>query len=220
MATDYYTAHFQVSVKGTCSRLVALLSLLYQLLAEQRKGERGLYVLRCLKEVASCQAKEPSRHHNCMTELSRLWSKIWSLTLRGVSSPHTEGPSQDLLASIIRGELINMDREFWKLFSGSACKPSQSSALCLSQALMAWPVPKICLGGEDGQCRRGDELEDSSRPHPIICRDFPDCLIASLLVSLTFKDTGAGLKFLLSSGEVECALNWIYTSRYTVYGRN
>ncbi|XP_072317352.1 LOW QUALITY PROTEIN: serine-protein kinase ATM [Eucyclogobius newberryi] len=210
--------------------LVALLSVLFQLLAEQRKGERGLYVLHCLKEVSSCQAKEPSRHHNCKTELSRLWCKVWSLTLRGVSSPHTEGPSLDLLASIVHGELINMDREFWKLFSGSACKPSQSAALCLAQALMTWPVPKVypghrgwdIVGVMDGSepsnlkstivewllmSDQSDELEDNSRPHPIICRDLPDLLIASILVSLTFKDTRAGLRFLLSCDKVESALN-------------
>uniref|UniRef100_A0A3B4ARZ4 non-specific serine/threonine protein kinase n=1 Tax=Periophthalmus magnuspinnatus TaxID=409849 RepID=A0A3B4ARZ4_9GOBI len=194
--------------------LAPLLSVLYQLLAEQRRGERGLYVLRCLKEVASCQAKDPSRFHTCRAELSRLWCKVWSLTLRRVSSTHIEGPSLDLLASIVHGELINMDREFWKLFSGSACKPSHA-AQCLAQALMTWPVPNVFLGGQgwasvglvDGlvssnlkdtitewllMSDQSDELEDNSRPHPIIC-DFPDYLIASILVSLTFKDTRAGL---------------------------
>lgn len=33
----------------------------------------------------------------------------------------------------------------------------------------------------------------------LVCRDFPHNLIASILVSLTFKDTSAGLKFLLGS---------------------
>ncbi|XP_033833204.1 serine-protein kinase ATM [Periophthalmus magnuspinnatus] len=210
--------------------LAPLLSVLYQLLAEQRRGERGLYVLRCLKEVASCQAKDPSRFHTCRAELSRLWCKVWSLTLRRVSSTHIEGPSLDLLASIVHGELINMDREFWKLFSGSACKPSKHAAQCLAQALMTWPVPNVFLGGRgwasvglvDGlvssnlkdtitewllMSDQSDELEDNSRPHPIICRDFPDYLIASILVSLTFKDTRAGLRFLLSWDEVKRTVN-------------
>lgn len=105
--------------------LVPLLSVLYQLLAEQRRGERGLYVLRCLKEVAWCQIHYPERAQVHRAELGRLWGRVWILALRGVSSPQTEALSLDLLSSIVRGGLIIMDREFWKLFSGSACKPSQ-----------------------------------------------------------------------------------------------
>lgn len=105
--------------------LVPLLSVLHQLLAEQRRGERGLYVLRCLREVALCQARYPQRTQVHQAELSRLWVRVWALAVRGVSSPQTESPSLDLLASIVHGGLINMDREFWRLFSGSGCKPSQ-----------------------------------------------------------------------------------------------
>ena len=105
--------------------LVPLLSVLYQLLAEQRRGERGPYVLRCMREVARCQACYPERVQVHKAELDRLWRRVWALSLRGVSSPQMEALSLDLLASIVQGGLINMDREFWKLFSGSACKPSQ-----------------------------------------------------------------------------------------------
>lgn len=207
--------------------LVPLLSVLCQLLAEQRRGERGLYVLRCLREVACCQALYLERNQTYRAELDRLWCRVWSLTLRGVSSPQTDAPSLDLLASIVHGGLINVDREFWKLFSGSACKPSQNAALCLAQALVTCPVPKSVPGGSgwgsvgvtEGSPNlketligwflmsdQSEELEDNSRPHPIICRDFPYYLIASLLVSLTFKDTRAGLKFLLGYDAVESAL--------------
>lgn len=105
--------------------LVPLLSVLYQLLAERRRGERGPYVLRCLKEVARCQARYPERAQVQRTELGRLWGRVWSLALRGVSSPQTEALSLDLLSSVVHGGLISMDRELWKLFSGSACKLSQ-----------------------------------------------------------------------------------------------
>lgn len=105
--------------------LVPLLSVLCQLLAEQRRGERGPYVLRCLREVARCQAHYPESAQVHKTELGRLWGRVWALALRGVSSPQTEALSLDLLSSIVHGGLINMDRELWKLFSGSACKPSQ-----------------------------------------------------------------------------------------------
>ncbi|XP_026219215.1 serine-protein kinase ATM [Anabas testudineus] len=206
--------------------LVPLLSVLYQLLTEQRRGERGPYVLRCLREVARCQARYPERAQVHRAELGRLWGRVWALAMRGVSSPQTEALSLDLLSTIVHGELINMDREFWKLFSGSACKPSQSAALCLSQALLKCPVPKNLIlssswdsmGITEGSgshnlketliawllmTDQSDEMEETSRPHPIICRDFPHNLIAHILVSLTLKDTRAGLKFLLGAEGVD-----------------
>lgn len=76
---------------------------------------------------------------------------------------------------------------------------------------------------------QSDETEDNSNPHPVLCRwaslftpsfiffsylqtredkntvffvlcrDFTDSLIANILVSLTLKDTRAGLRFLLGA---------------------
>ncbi|RVE64573.1 hypothetical protein OJAV_G00127090 [Oryzias javanicus] len=202
--------------------LVLLLAALHQLLAEQRRGERSLYVLRCLREVAHCQARRPHKAQAHRAELDRLWLRIWALGVRGVSSPHTESLSLDLLASIVHGGLVSVDREFWKLFSGSACKPSKSSALCLAHTILKCSVPKSVtsssiwdsLGATEGSAsphlkenlmawllmsNQSDETEDSSRPHPIICRDFPHNLIANILVSLTLKDTRVCLKFLLGA---------------------
>nr|XP_046246217.1 serine-protein kinase ATM isoform X2 [Scatophagus argus] len=215
--------------------LVPLLSVLYQLLAEQRRGERGPYVLRCLREVARCQARHPERAQVHRTELGRLWGRVWALALRGVSSPQIETLCLDLLNSVVHSGLITVDRELWKLFSGSACKPSQDAALCLAQALLKCPVPKSLLVSSDGDhvgvmegsaplnlketliawllmTDQSDEVEDSSRPHPIICRDFPYNLIANILLSLTLKDTRTGLKFLLGTEGVESAFYHEQTS--------
>uniref|UniRef100_A0A3B3YKP7 non-specific serine/threonine protein kinase n=1 Tax=Poecilia mexicana TaxID=48701 RepID=A0A3B3YKP7_9TELE len=202
--------------------LVQLLSLLCQLLSEQRRGERGPYVLRCLREMAHCQARIPQRAQAHRAELGRLWLRIWPLALRGVSSPQTESLSLDLLASIVHRRLIDMDREFWRLFRASACKPTHA-ALCLAQAMLTCSIPKtvasssgfdymvISEGSPSANLKesliawllmsdQNEEMEDSCTPHPIICRlDFPHNLIASILVSLTFKDTSAGLKFLLGA---------------------
>uniref|UniRef100_A0A3B5B9P8 non-specific serine/threonine protein kinase n=1 Tax=Stegastes partitus TaxID=144197 RepID=A0A3B5B9P8_9TELE len=224
--TAVLTSKYPSMVPG--KELVPLLSVLHQLLAEQRRGERGLYVLRCLREVARCQAQYPQRAQVYRAELCRLWVRVWALAVRGVSSPQTESLSLDLLASIVHGGLINMDREFWKLFSGSACKPSQSAALCLAQALLKCPVPKSVISSSgwdyvlvtEGSASpnlketliawllmsdQSDEMEENSRPHPIVCRDFPDNLTANILVSLTLKDTRVGLKFLLDAEGVESA---------------
>ncbi|MED6266273.1 hypothetical protein CHARACLAT_000394 [Characodon lateralis] len=207
--------------------LVQLLSVLYQLLAEQQRGNRGPYVLRCLREVAHCQAHISQRAQVYRAELGRLWVRIWPHVLRGVSSPHTESLSLDLLASIVHGGLIDMDREFWKLFRPSACKPTQSSALCLAQAMLTCPIPKSVVSSSSFDFMltpegtspnlkesliawllmsdQNNEMEDSCTPHPIICRDFPHNLIASILVSLTFKDTRVGLKFLLGAEGIKSA---------------
>uniref|UniRef100_A0A8C9RH35 non-specific serine/threonine protein kinase n=1 Tax=Scleropages formosus TaxID=113540 RepID=A0A8C9RH35_SCLFO len=105
--------------------LVPLLSSLCQLLLEQRRGERGPYVLRCLKEVARCQALH-SKHAQA-PEIRRLWGRIWALAARGVGSHQTEALSLDLLRTIIQGGLISVDREFWKLFTGTFCVSSPLS---------------------------------------------------------------------------------------------
>uniref|UniRef100_A0A6Q2X7D8 non-specific serine/threonine protein kinase n=1 Tax=Esox lucius TaxID=8010 RepID=A0A6Q2X7D8_ESOLU len=210
--------------------LVLLLSVLCQLLGEQRRGDRGPYVLRCLREVACCQATHPERAQAYTAELVKLWGRVWALALRGVSSPQTEALSLALLSTVIQGALIPISREFWKLFSGLACKPSDAAALCLAQALLKCPVPKSLgaewdhLGTVEGvgppslkesilswllMNEQTEEAEESSSPHPIICRDFPHKLIPRILVSLTVKDTRAGMTFLLGSKEAKDALSEI-----------
>uniref|UniRef100_A0A6Q2X681 non-specific serine/threonine protein kinase n=1 Tax=Esox lucius TaxID=8010 RepID=A0A6Q2X681_ESOLU len=207
--------------------LVLLLSVLCQLLGEQRRGDRGPYVLRCLREVACCQATHPERAQAYTAELVKLWGRVWALALRGVSSPQTEALSLALLSTVIQGALIPISREFWKLFSGLACKPSDAAALCLAQALLKCPVPKSLgaewdhLGTVEGvgppslkesilswllMNEQTEEAEESSSPHPIICRDFPHKLIPRILVSLTVKDTRAGMTFLLGSKALESAM--------------
>uniref|UniRef100_A0AAQ5YQZ4 non-specific serine/threonine protein kinase n=1 Tax=Amphiprion ocellaris TaxID=80972 RepID=A0AAQ5YQZ4_AMPOC len=158
------------------TELVPLLSVLHQLLAEQRRGERGLYVLRCLREVARCQAHDPHKAQAFRAELCRLWVRVWALAVRGVSSPQTESLSLDLLTSIVHGGPIHMDREFWKIFSGSACKPSH-----FVNAKKIWDYMGVTEGAATPNLKeiliawllmsdQSDEMEESSRPHPIVCR--------------------------------------------------
>ncbi|KAM6946333.1 serine-protein kinase ATM [Aplochiton taeniatus] len=214
--------------------LVHLLSVLGQLLGEQRRGDRGPYVLHCLRELALCHASQPERALAHRAELDRLWGRVWASALRGVSSPQTEAPCLALLASIVQGGLVPMDREFWKLFSSNACKPSQGSTLCLAQALLKYQVPKGLLGsGGDYHTgaevpsppslkeamigwllknEQSEEAEESSRPHPIICRDFPPGLIPKILVSLTLKDTRAGMTVLLGPDGLKSSLTQEPTS--------
>lgn len=102
-----------------------LLSILYQLLSQQRRGERTPYVLRCLKEVALCQTQKADLETTQKLELQRTWSKIWSVVIRSLSFQHTELESFGLLEVLIQGNLVAMDRDIWKIFSGSVCKPSR-----------------------------------------------------------------------------------------------
>ncbi|CAB1347999.1 unnamed protein product [Coregonus sp. 'balchen'] len=223
--TSVLTSKYPSMVPG--QELVRLLSVLCQLLGEQRRGDRGPYVLRCLREVARCQATHPERAQAYRAELGRLWGRVWALALRGVSSPQTEALSLALLSTVLQGALIPIDREFWKLFSGSDCKPSDAAALCLAQALLKCPVPKSLGTGWDQagavegvgppslkenimswllMNEQSEEAEESSRPHPIICRDFPHNLIPRILVPLTLKDTRAGIMFLLGAKGLESAV--------------
>lgn len=104
--------------------LLPLLAALHQLLAEQKRGERGPYVLRCLREVARCQTGFPDKAQGHRSELGRLWARVCALALRGVSSPQTEALSWDLLRAVLHGGLVSVEREVWRLLSGSACQPS------------------------------------------------------------------------------------------------
>ena len=121
--TTVLLSKYRSTVPG--GELVPLLSVLCQLLSEQRRGERGAYVLGCLRELARCPAAHQDRASESRAELDRLWGRVWTLALRAVGSAQTEALSLGLLTSIIRAGLLSMDRESWKLFSGMACKPSQ-----------------------------------------------------------------------------------------------
>lgn len=76
-------------------------------------------------EVALCQGKKSNLESSQKSDLLKLWIKIWSIAFRGITSEHTQNENFGLLGAIIQGSLIELDREFWKLFTGSACKPSR-----------------------------------------------------------------------------------------------
>uniref|UniRef100_A0A672RVI7 Serine-protein kinase ATM n=1 Tax=Sinocyclocheilus grahami TaxID=75366 RepID=A0A672RVI7_SINGR len=203
--------------------LVPLLGLLCQLQGEQqRRGERGPYVLRCLREVALCHAKSSANCSAHAAEAGRLWGRVWALALRGVGSVQTGSLCLELLRIMVQESLVPVDREFWKVFSGAVCKPSLVGALCLAQALLKCSIPKSVhnqdvtsgglmeTGGEPPTLtdsiiswlvmnEQNEETEENSRPHLIITRDFPLNLIPRILVSLTLKDSRAGLMFLMGS---------------------
>uniref|UniRef100_A0AAR2J5U2 non-specific serine/threonine protein kinase n=1 Tax=Pygocentrus nattereri TaxID=42514 RepID=A0AAR2J5U2_PYGNA len=116
--------------------LLPLLSLLCQLLGEQqRRGERGPYVLRCLRQVALCPAacSQGSGAQQC--ELGRLWSKVWAMAIRGVSSAQTEALCLELLRTMVQCSLVPVDREFWKLFSSAISESPLSQDLLTNQDL-------------------------------------------------------------------------------------
>uniref|UniRef100_A0A9J7ZJS6 non-specific serine/threonine protein kinase n=1 Tax=Cyprinus carpio carpio TaxID=630221 RepID=A0A9J7ZJS6_CYPCA len=144
--------------------LVPLLGLLCQLQGEQqRRGERGPYVLRCLREVALCHAKSSA---NC-SEVGRLWGRVWALALRGVGSAQIGSLCLELLRIMVQESLVPVDREFWKVFSGA-----------VSEVATNVKYANIFFG---------------------LFRDFPMNLIPRILVSLTLKDSRAGLMFLMGS---------------------
>lgn len=107
------------------SELPALLNVLHQLLPQQRRGERTPYVLKCLTEVALCQNQRTDLKSTHKLELQRTWAKIWTFTIRSISLQQMEVETFGLLGAMIQGNLVVMDKELWKIFSGPACKPSR-----------------------------------------------------------------------------------------------
>ncbi|XP_067842222.1 serine-protein kinase ATM isoform X2 [Heptranchias perlo] len=122
--------------------LVPILTILHQILSQQRRGERIPYVLCCLSEIAVCQRLQSDLNAAQRLDLQKLWTKIWAITLRSISSQQTEAESFRLLEAILHGNLTVPDKDFWKIFSGSTCKPSSSAAKCLSQALAKCTLPE------------------------------------------------------------------------------
>ncbi|KAJ8400321.1 hypothetical protein AAFF_G00397040 [Aldrovandia affinis] len=210
--------------------LVPLLSALCQLLTEQRRGERSLYVLCCVRDVALCHALRPELSHTHQgPELRRLWGRIWAMAVRGVSAPQTEALSLDLLRAVLQGALLPVSGDFWRIFSSSACKPSCAAVTCLFRVLMKCAIPQSLDLARDGvgaglegggpvalkenmvnwllMNEEGEEMEDSSKPHLVLCKphdtEFPHLLVPKILVCLTLKDSRAGMLLLQGSSPPE-----------------
>ncbi|OCT57599.1 hypothetical protein XELAEV_18003301mg [Xenopus laevis] len=204
------------------SELTPLLTVLHQLLAQQRRGERATYVLHCLKEVAVCLKQKTDVKITPKSDLHKLWSKVWAVTLRSISSPQTEEESFALLASILQGGLIPADTDFWKIFSGAAAKPSSPGVHCLALALTSYCLPEHISVGFDNPMHEAngsqsslkeeiikwllfghldDEVEDTNELSPVITKDFSNPALQKILVSLTMKDSRAAMKFFRSLSE-------------------
>ncbi|XP_070480934.1 serine-protein kinase ATM isoform X2 [Equus przewalskii] len=203
--------------------LSPLLMILCQLLPQQRRGERTPYVLRCLMEVALCQGKKSNLESSQKSDLLKLWNKIWCITFRGISSEQIQAENFGLLGAIIQGSLIEVDREFWKLFTGSACKPSFPAVCCLTLALTICVVPEtVKTGMEQNICEVNrssslkelimkwllfyqleDDFEDSTELPPILHSNFPHLALEKILVSLTMKNCQAAMSFFQSVPECE-----------------
>ncbi|XP_024426571.2 serine-protein kinase ATM isoform X2 [Desmodus rotundus] len=203
--------------------LLPLLTILYQLLPQQRRGERLRYVLRCLMEVALCQGRKSNLEGSQKSDLLKLWIKIWSVTLRNISFEQIQAENFGLLRAIIQGSLVEVDREFWKLFTGSACRPSCPVICCLSLALTIYVVPEtVKMGMEQNTCEVNrsfslrelimkwllfyqleDDFEDSTELPPILHSHFPHLSLEKILVSLTMKNCKATMNFFQSVPECE-----------------
>ncbi|XP_072119204.1 serine-protein kinase ATM isoform X1 [Mobula birostris] len=196
--------------------LVPLLTTLHQILSQQRHRERIPYVLCCLREVAVCQRLKSALNTAQKLDLQKLWAKIWAISLRSISSHQTEAESFQLLEAILEGNLTNPDIDFWKIFSGSTCKPSSSAVKCLSQALARCTLPERIDGIVENYpmsvsdrplslreavmqwllAYQADEnAEENAEIPSVVCRDFPNQLISQILVVLTLKDCKSGMDF-------------------------
>uniref|UniRef100_A0A8C4LRV0 Serine-protein kinase ATM n=1 Tax=Equus asinus asinus TaxID=83772 RepID=A0A8C4LRV0_EQUAS len=217
--------------------LSPLLMILCQLLPQQRRGERTPYVLRCLMEVALCQGKKSNLESSQKSDLLKLWDKIWCITFRGISSEQIQAENFGLLGAIIQGSLIEVDREFWKLFTGSACKPSFPAVCCLTLALTICVVPEtVKTGMEQNICEVNrssslkelimkwllfyqleDDFEDSTELPPILHRYpplFDTKWLYFTLIMQDFPELALNIKRSLCFYSVLCLFNvqciWLF----------
>ncbi|XP_069747371.1 serine-protein kinase ATM isoform X3 [Narcine bancroftii] len=195
--------------------LVPTLTILHQILSQQRCGERIPYVLRCLHEIAVCQRLKSALNTAQKLDLQNLWAKIWAITLRSTTSHQSEAESFQLLEAILEGNLTVPDIDFWKIFSGSMCKPTNSAVKCLSQALVRWTLPEqtgivenypMSLSNRPLNLREAImrwllsyqaevNAEENIEIPSIVCRDFPNRILSQILVVLTLKDCTSGMDF-------------------------
>uniref|UniRef100_U3JCG0 non-specific serine/threonine protein kinase n=1 Tax=Ficedula albicollis TaxID=59894 RepID=U3JCG0_FICAL len=205
------------------SELPALLNVLHQLLPQQRRGERTPYVLKCLTEVALCQSQKTDLKSTHKLELQKTWAKIWTLTIRSVSLQQIEVESFGLLGAVIQGNLVVTDKELWKIFSGTACKPSSSAVSCLSLVMSAYSVPEnLDIGMEQNSSERNlgsvlreaimkwllssyleEEIEECAELPPVLRSDFPHLVSQNILVSLTMKNCRASMIFFQNGAKCE-----------------
>uniref|UniRef100_A0A8C0ZKF3 non-specific serine/threonine protein kinase n=1 Tax=Cyanistes caeruleus TaxID=156563 RepID=A0A8C0ZKF3_CYACU len=205
------------------SELPALLSVLHQLLPQQRRGERTPYVLKCLTEIALCQNQKTDLKSTHKLELQRTWAKIWTLTIRSISLQQIEVESFGLLGAMIQGNLVVTDKELWKIFSGPACKPSSSAVCCLSLVMSAYSVPEnLDIGMEQNSSERNlgsvlreammkwllssyleEEIEECAELPPVLCSDYPHLVLQKILVSLTMKNCRASMIFFQNDAKCE-----------------
>ncbi|XP_056417620.1 serine-protein kinase ATM [Hyla sarda] len=199
-----------------CSELTPILTILHQLLAEQRRGEKAMFVLKCLKELAICQKQKTDVTVTPKSDLQKLWTKIWALTLRSLSSPQTEADSFALLGVILQGGLVPVDRDFWKIFSGSAGKPSSSAVQCLCLALTSGIAPDHLTSHLELPLHEGnggkrllkeeiikwllfghldDEMEDINEHTPLVNQYFFQPSFQKSIVSLTMKNSSAAMDY-------------------------
>ncbi|CAM5075810.1 unnamed protein product [Natator depressus] len=201
--------------------LSPLLTILHMLLPQQRKGERTPYVLRCLTEVAVCQSQKLDLESTQKLELQRIWAKVWSLTVRSISFQQVETESFGLLGAIIQGNLVVIDKELWKIFSGSAYKLSSPAARCLALAMTAYVIPETlkigmmqnnCEGNTGYMlkeaiikwllfCHLEEKMEECIELPPVLCSDFPPLVLQKILVSLTMKNCRAAMNFFQNATE-------------------
>nr|DBA32689.1 TPA: hypothetical protein GDO54_000462 [Pyxicephalus adspersus] len=210
------------------SELIPLLTVLHQLLSQQRRGERATFLLRCLKQVAVCQMQKNDVNMTPKSDFHKLWTKIWAVTMRSISSPQTEPESFALLSILLQGGLVYADRDFWRIFSGSAGKPSSSAVLCLcaALALTSCAVPDYLTSSLEQHIHefsgvkrllkeeiitwllfgsQDDEMDDASEHTPSINKYFEHPAFHRALVSLTMKDSSAAMSYF--GNPVECFLH-------------
>ncbi|XP_013917836.1 PREDICTED: serine-protein kinase ATM [Thamnophis sirtalis] len=201
------------------NELTNLLNILYQLLLQQRRGERTPYVLRCLKEVALCQSQKTDLSITQKFELQRTWSRIWSLVDRSLNLRQSEMESFELLGVLFQRNLITMDKEIWRIFAGSVCKPSSFAVQCLASAMTALEIPETLKTGPfqndwegNATCTLKERIvkwlllveevmEDSMELPPVLCSDFPNLELQKILVSLTMKSCRAAMAFFNNAQE-------------------
>ncbi|KAJ8314521.1 hypothetical protein KUTeg_006671 [Tegillarca granosa] len=121
--------------------IILYLQCLSQLLAECKRNDVMLYVLKCAHAFIHNWEEfnfKPAVKEGCIS----LWKKIWASTLRLVSLHHAEEPGYHLLTEMLKQGIIQPGRDVWSLFLPNISLPIQSSVDFLLAYMERYPFPE------------------------------------------------------------------------------
>ncbi|XP_033125672.1 serine-protein kinase ATM-like [Anneissia japonica] len=124
--------------------LPLLLNTLLQARLQCKRSEVQTWLLQCLSALAVSQIAIQPRP-SIADRLKPLWNKVWSTgssAVRSVSPHGTQNQAYNLLCTLLRCDLVTLDKDQWRLFIPGITQPTSASVSCLAICLQKTSLPE------------------------------------------------------------------------------